>query len=377
MIIAHLSDLHISRFGTSLTQTRALSRAATEGDPWETIREEAGGWRIQALRATQSRLRWKDRLRLVDPSGIIHDAIKIKKGEEEQSVAGLVALMERRQRVSAGALAASFPSAQELAALLAEDWDNGNLRFCAVAHQLRRDAPDWLLVTGDLTDDAEGFELIEAGFAPFIEARRLVCIPGNHDIYPSPPLVTSPSARKTEAGKRRLWGTFAARVGMPAGGSHVAMLGPSVALACLDSCHPPRIPASASGLVQLHELPQVVGALDTLAGAEGLRLACLHHHITNPPRTALGSSPFQPGMRLRNARSVLEALSGAGVSVIMNGHRHLGYRYQPAGGPLFLSAPSTTMGCQSGQPPFYWQINVGPEGLGAIREVPIEALAAR
>lgn len=51
-------------------------------------------------------------------------------------------------------------------------------------------------------------------------------------------------------------------------------------------------------------------------------------------------------------------------------------RYQPAGSPLFLSAPSTTMGCQSGASPFYWRLEVGEEGLGSIKEVRIEALAA-
>jgi len=76
-------------------------------------------------------------------------------------------------------------------------------------------------------------------------------------------------------------------------------------------------------------------------------------------------------MRLRNAKRVFTLMQELGFHLVMNGHRHVGYRYHPARAPLFLSAPSSTIGCRSGQKPYYWRIEVGREGLGAVREVPI------
>lgn len=374
MIIAHLSDLHVSHFGTSLTQLRGPAREAREKG-WEEVRRLAGDWLIEARRAENSRFMWKDRLRLVDPDGVVHDEVKVGADGQPEAVASLEALQRRRVAVSAATLARGLPDPEALSALLAQDPDNGNLRFCAVAAQLRAQDPDWVLVTGDLTDDGVGFELIEAGLAPWIERGRLVVIPGNHDIYPSPPLLTASSARKSELDKRRLWGGFCARLGQPASGSFLVELAPQVLLVCLDSAHPPRIPGSASGMVQPHELAQLSGALSQRPAGE-LRLACLHHHIANPPIGALGSAPVQAGMRLRNAREVLDVLQEHGVEVVMNGHRHVGYRYHPAHHPLFLSAPSTTMGCRSGASPFYWRIALEGAAVRDIREVPIEALIA-
>ena len=46
-----------------------------------------------------------------------------------------------------------------LDALLAEDPINSNIRFCAVAYALRDANPDWILISGDLTDDGVGHDL--------------------------------------------------------------------------------------------------------------------------------------------------------------------------------------------------------------------------
>ncbi len=373
MIIAHLSDIHISRYGAQLIQMRGPAKEA-RGNHWEEV-EDIDGWKLEARRAESTRFTWKDRLRLVDPYGTVHKELKVSRDELENGLFELMSLQRRVSRFSASALAADFPTAEQTEAMLQEAPDNANVRFCAVAHQLRADNPDVLLLTGDLTDDAVGFELIEAGFKPFVEGGRLIAIPGNHDIYPSPPLITSAAERRDELEKRRLWGAFARRIGVQAGGCFVRELGEGVQLICLDSAHPPRIPGSASGLVQPHELHQLAGELDTMASGPGvLRIACLHHHIANLPRTVFGSAPIQAGMKLRNAPQVLEMLKEFGVEAVLNGHRHIGFRFKPSGEPLFISAPSTTQGCKSGQAPFYWRLEVSGEGLGNIREVPIALL---
>ncbi|MCU0691602.1 MAG: metallophosphoesterase, partial [Polyangiaceae bacterium] len=254
----------------------------------------------------------------------------------------------------------------------ARDPDNLNLRFCAAARAVCEQNPDQIVISGDLTDDAEGFELILECLAPFFERNHVSCIAGNHDVYPSPPLWVQKANRKGEAEKRMLWATFAQSIGHPPRGSHLRDLGEGIVLVCLDSCHRARVPGSASGLVQLRDLHRVARDLD--ARGQRVRLACLHHHVVNPPLAGLGLAPIQAGMRLRNAGEVFQILRELRFSLVMNGHRHIGYRFQPAHAPLFLSSPSTTIGCRSGAPPFFWRIDVRKDGVHSVHEVKIPPL---
>ncbi|MEL6177796.1 MAG: metallophosphoesterase, partial [Myxococcota bacterium] len=181
LVLAHLSDLHISRFGGGITQMRGLARAAQEKG-WEPVRQDAG-WSIDVWRAEQSTFRRLDWLRLVDDAGVVQREVKLRDRPEQEVVDELLELMEFRIRVSAATLAKGLPGMNQVAWLLDKDPTNVNVRFCAVAHQLRADNPDWVLITGDLTDDGDGYDLLLEGLAPFVESGRLVCIPGNHDIY--------------------------------------------------------------------------------------------------------------------------------------------------------------------------------------------------
>jgi len=370
MIIAHLSDFHICAFGARLTQLQdAPRRGVPVGRGWTTIRRE-GDWRIQKRRASDSSFRIRDQLRLVDDNGIVHKVVKTFWGVgEPRAIDELLRLAEARQRNTPQGLAEDFPGESELETRLAHDPENLNLRFCAVAHAMRRDNPDRVVITGDLTDNADGFDLILRGLEPFFEQGRVACVPGNHDIYDTPPLWVRKAHRKKEPEKRLLWATFASSVGLPAKGSYVRDLGDGVVLAAFDSCHRAALPGSASGMVHDRDLHQVARELDGLG--LHVRIACLHHHVVNPPLRHVGFSPIQAGMRLRNAKRVFTLMQELGFHLVMNGHRHVGYRYHPAHAPLFLSAPSSTIGCRSGQKPYYWRIEVGQEGLGAVREVPI------
>ena len=377
LVVAHLSDFHVSRYGehvTSLRGRKLRSKLGKPGGDWEELRA-VDGWRIEQ----RPRHGWRRRaepkgwdLRLLDEAGYVQEERTAPVGGEAQAREALFRLVEERHRTEQSRLAASFPDAAEVEKLLEDDPHNTNLLFHRVARAVRADKPDWLVVTGDLTDDGVGYELVASWLAPFVERGRLLAIPGNHDVYDSPALVVPAHERKNRNEKRALWGAFAGAVGMPAIAPWTRDLGGGVTMSALDSCIPPLTPLSASGKV-------TVRALDTLeaqlraAPANGCRLAMLHHHVVNAPLQSVNAAPWQLGMRLRNASTVFEWLRAQGFQACFNGHRHLGYRFHPAHAPLFVSAPSATLGCRSGAKPFYWRMDIKDGEITSVRERPIRA----
>jgi 3',5'-cyclic AMP phosphodiesterase CpdA len=373
MIIAHLSDFHISQYGACMTNFKTGRRRVAKGPGWVPFWED-GGWRID-VRLAAGRIRLHDAFRLIDREGLVHRIYKVKGLPSVSAIFDdLRRLRDIRSLTHCDYLAAHFPDEGETARLLQGDPGNGNVRFCAVAHTLRRDNPDWVIVTGDLTDDGLGYELVAAGLAPFLERGRLICIPGNHDVYPTPPFWNDKHFMKSAREKRRRWADFAGRLGLPASGSYVYPLGQGVLLAHFDSCHPSTVPGSASGLVRIHELNHIDQLLKN-SQAASLKLACLHHPVSPLRVKGLGLAAFHPGMRLRNAKRMQEHLKKMGFAVVMDGHRHMGYQYQVSTGPMYLSAPSTTYGCRLGAKPFYWRLNVRQASIQSIHKAPIGLLA--
>jgi hypothetical protein len=372
MIIAHVSDFHISQYGAAMTNFKTGRRRAAKGTGWTPFWDEAG-WHID-VRLAAGRIRLHDAFRLTDSQGLVHRISKLKRLVSVSDIFDdLRRLCDIRTVTRCDYLASHFPSEAETTRLLQADPANGNARFCAVAHALRRDRPDWIIVTGDITDDSVGYELVAAGLAPFIESGRLICIPGNHDVYPTPPFWNSRHFQKNEMEKKARWQEFALALGLPGAGSYLKSLGQGVVLAHFDSCHPSSVPGSASGLVRVHDLQQIQNRLKT-EFPRALRLACLHHPVSPLRVKGLGLAAFHPGMRLRNAKRVQAHLQAMGFEVVMDGHRHIGYQYQLSTGPVFLSAPSTTYGGRLGARPFYWRLNVRHDGLRAIQKVPIGLL---
>ncbi|NTV51388.1 MAG: metallophosphoesterase [Candidatus Firestonebacteria bacterium] len=373
MIIAHVSDFHISQYGAAMTNFRTGRRRVAKGLGWAPFWEDAG-WRID-VRLAAGRIRLHDAFRLTDSQGLVHRLYKVKTLVSVSDIFDdLRRLRDIRTLTRCDTLAGHFPSEAETARLLQADPSNGNARFCAVAHTLRRDRPDWVVVTGDITDDGMGYELVAAGLAPFIEKGRLICIPGNHDVYPTPPLWNDRRFQKNEYQKRVHWQEFALALGLPGSGSYLKSLGQGVVLAHFDSCNPSSVPASASGMVRVHDLQQMEVQLKS-DYPRALRLACLHHPVAPLRVQGLGIAAFHPGMRLRNAKRVQAHLKKMGFEVVMDGHRHIGYQYQVSTGPVFLSAPSTTYGGRLGAKPSYWRLSVRHDGLRAIQKVPIGLLS--
>ena len=363
MVIAHLSDLHVSRFGehvTSLRMRGVHGRRQPRGESWALVEEVQAAWRIER------RLR---ELRLVDDGGIVHARKRIEPAGEAEVRRALVELASERLRADHRRLAAELPDEATTEALLAEDPTNTNLLFCRAAHCLRHDQPDWVLLSGDVTDDGVGYDLVLAALAPFVARGRVLAVPGNHDVYDSPPLVVPRHARKKRQEKRERWAAFAAELGLPPGGAWVRELDGDAILCGLDSCVPARTPFSASGAVTKDSLAAVEAALAN-APPHACRLAMLHHHVVNLPLRAAAWAPWQLGMRLRNAKEVYDFLLRHKFRGVLNGHRHVGYRYHPSHAPLFVSAPSTTLGCRSRavDRPYYWRIEVIGGEIASVKE---------
>jgi hypothetical protein len=370
MRIAHVSDFHVSRYGNVYEERKSPLKEAG-GSGWETLAEN-DGWRVEIQPAAERTFVFRDNLRLVDDDGLVHHIVRSRTEDQAEKATELGLVRARKMATTSDLLAQKFPTRERTLELLQADPDNANLRFCLLAHTVRELNPDWVVITGDLTEDAVGFELVSEGFRPFVDRNRLLAIPGNHDIYPSMPFVVARSVRKSEGEKRKIWSSWAASVGVPSGGSFLKELGDGLVLMALDSCHPPKIPHSASGMIDLNDLHHLTGELES-RGKE-TRIACLHHHIVNPPVTLTGAAPLQAGMRLRNAKDVVGELQGLRLGLVLNGHRHMGYRYHPARSPLFLSSPSSTLGCRTGLGPYFWLIDVAAGREPVISDVHVDGL---
>jgi 3',5'-cyclic AMP phosphodiesterase CpdA len=362
LVLAHVSDLHVSRFGehvSSLRGRRAHGRLVRRGGAWNPV-QTIDGWSIE---------RRERELRLVDDAGAEHVRRRVEPDGARAIERSFADLVRERMRTAHQRLAEKLPSESELDRLLTDDPTNTNLRFCRAARELCKDAPDFVVVTGDLTDDGVGYDLVLAALRPFVERGRLLAVPGNHDVYDSPRFVVPAHARKRRVEKLAAWSQFAADAGLPSASAWMRELGEGVFLCGLDSCTPARTPMSASGAISddaIAELRRLVAGLPS----DGCRIAALHHHVVNPPVGALGSAPWQLGMRLRNARVVYELFRELHFAGVLNGHRHVGYRYHPSHAPLFVSAPSATLGCRSGATtdPFYWRIEIRDREITSVRE---------
>jgi len=344
-----------------------------KGKKWEVVVQK-DSWRIEKHQS-KATLKSQWIYRLIDHEKRIHRKVKSRdKSNEEMIIAELLKLKDIREKNSCHYLADHWPDLHQVDGLLKNDPENANLRFCAVAHALRQQKPDWIIITGDLTDDGVGYDLIKAGLQPFVKTKRLVCIPGNHDLYPTPPLWTANALRKSSEVKKKLWADFASHLQLPQHGSYVMALSEDVLLAYFDSLHPGYLPASSSGHLPLKELQAIKQLMDQL-NPGAVKLACLHHPILNMTLKELGLINYQPGMKLRNAKEVLNNIKQIGFSAVMKGHRHVGYKYHMKDGPLFLSAPSTTYGCRSGAKPFYWSLEINNSKIRSIKKKTIPLLA--
>src|SRR5580658_7865302 len=210
--LAHVSDLHVSGFGDTFhDRAKLVKRSARITDASEsshqTVWQEAG-WRVLRERTR------KPYIVLIDPEGYSHPI------PSARDVGGLLDPVERAAAKAlrlegrrASTLVSAPPTEGRLASLLEVTPHNVNLRCLRGAKAVGDAGVDAVVLTGDCTDDGDGWELIEGVFAPWRERGRLFVIPGNHDLYLFP-IASSARPRPTQDSKRARWQQFAASSGL-------------------------------------------------------------------------------------------------------------------------------------------------------------------
>lgn len=375
LVIAHVSDLHVSEFGDTFhDRLRVVKRSANVApvDPgkFEVVWEEAG-WRV-----FHERGKGRAKITLVDPQGYTHPIPSLKEGGQvldpvERAAAKACRLEARR----ASTLAAHVPSTGALKHLYELTPRNSNVRLLRAVAAIEEADPDAVVITGDITDDGVGWELVEAAFDRWKKRGMLFAIPGNHDLYLFP-LRGSGRPRPTHASKREAWRGFAERIGLsldPSGGWWRVLPDKDTVLVGLDSCaRPQRRFYRHNGAIGPEQLAWLreIGQKPEFKNARN-RLVLLHHHVVPLPHGVGRRPPSEIGMRLDDAKSAAEVFDDIGVTAVLHGHRHVSEQRQPAGTNFTIFAsPSLTLGCRSGDDPSFWRIELGERMHAARVRVP-------
>lgn len=352
--LVHLSDCHVSTFGDSfhfrkhriVRSKKAFEAAAGCSTVWQ-----GGGWRVE--RDDKSK-----KLTVVDAEGYAHKGWN----KPDASLDTAIAYATRVHGRSARALFAHPPDGDELFHLYAATPENTNLRLLAAARALPLDA-EYVFITGDLTDDGDGYELLEAAFAPWIERGRFFAVPGNHDLY----TVLIPSSvrpKPTRPSKRAAWEAFAKRIGLvldPSGAWARYLPDERVMIVGLDSCNTnQRRFFMHNGAIEVEQLTYLRELAATPAWKDAKhRIVGLHHHVVPLPHGIGRRAPPEIGMRLDNAKEVAAVFNELQVDLVLHGHRHVSEERRPAGCRFrILAAPSATLGCRSGDGPSSWLVDL-------------------
>jgi 3',5'-cyclic AMP phosphodiesterase CpdA len=378
-VLAHVSDLHASTFGDTFHDRarlvkRSVRVADTSPERFEVCWEEAG-WRVLREKATR-----RKKVTLVDPQGYAHPIPSSgEAGGRLDPIERAAAKACRLEARRASTLALALPGDGALAVLLEATPKNSNLRLLRAARAVEADGADAVVITGDLTDDGEGYELIEAAFDRFKRKQRLLVIPGNHDLYLFP-LAGSARPRPTHEGKRRAWRDLAARLGLEldacgAWMKHVREA--DAVIVGLDSCvRKQRAFFRQNGAIGPDQLEWLrgIGTSNPWKSARH-RIVLFHHHVVPLPHGVGRRAPTEIGMRLDDARSFAELLNAIGTTLVMHGHRHISERRNPAGCRFELvAAPSLTLGCKSGDAPSFWRIELDHRMHASRVPIPVQAI---
>src|SRR6202142_162116 len=377
--VAHVSDFHIWAFGDTLhDRARLIKRSArvtdTAASRFDTCWEEAS-WRVLRERAKK-----RGEIVLVDPQGYAHPVPSVREGggvkDPVERAAAKACRLEGRRSVP---LAAAPPGDGALAAMLDVTPHNANLRLLRAAHVVVEHDVEAVVITGDCTDDGEGWELIEATFSRWRDRGRLLAIPGNHDLYLFP-IASSARPRPTHASKRAAWRAFAARAGLELEtcGAWKRVIPEADAIVVgLDSCaRRQRAFYRQNGAIGAEQLAWLRALAETPAwkGARH-RIVLFHHHVVPLPHGGGRRAPTEIGMRLDDGREFAETLADIGATLVMHGHRHISERRHPAGHDFeLLAAPSLTLGCKSGDAPSFWRVELDARVHAERVRIPVEAV---
>jgi 3',5'-cyclic AMP phosphodiesterase CpdA len=322
----------------------------------------------------------KETLLLLDPEGYVYPIPGPREMPQIADPLGrAVAQAARLQARHAATLAADPPDDDRLAALLKETPENTNLRLLRAARVLASSEVDAVLITGDLTDDGFGYELIPAAFRRYAERGRLLAIPGNHDLYLFP-IASSGRPRPTHASKREAWRAFAAGLGLDLDESGAwvrAFPEGDLVVVGLDSCArgQPRFYRhnGSIGPAQLQALRRL--SQESPWRDARHRVVAFHHHVVPLSHGVGRRAPTEIGMRLDDARQVAAVLSEVGATFVLHGHRHVSEERHPAGCNFrLLASPSLTLGCKSGDAPSFWRVEFDRRTHTSRVRIPVAAV---
>ena len=175
-----------------------------------------------------------------------------------------------------------------------------------LAFALERLAPDWIALTGDVTENGLFTEkkMFDAMFARV--RRQLTLVPGNHD--------------RCGDNVGRFWSRAPAWIEF--------VPDTDVALMCLDSTQPMNnVKFMASGHLDDRQRVGVLGAVRTQAARGKAPIVLVHHHLLPlPPDGPLeffaewGDLPFLE--EVARGRQLVGGLAAAGAKLVLHGHKH-------------------------------------------------------
>ena len=164
LVLAHVSDLHVSEFGDTFHDRlrivkRTANVVAVDPKKHDILWEEAG-WRVIHERGKRPA-----KIALVDPESYGHAVPSVKESggllDPVERAAAKACRLEARRSV---VLAKHPPSPGALRLLFDGTPRNSNVRLMRAAAAIEESGADAVCITGDLTDDGAGYELIEAAF---------------------------------------------------------------------------------------------------------------------------------------------------------------------------------------------------------------------
>src|SRR5262245_15605544 len=180
----------------------------------------------------------------------------------------------------------------------------------ALVADLRREAPDQIVVTGDLTNVAgeEEFPAARAWLERLGPPTRVSIVPGNHDAY-----VHVPVERGLAHWREYVESDAAAPEAPPPGEFPTLRVRGPLAVVGLCSALPTPL-FLAVGRVGAPQLGRLEALLERLGRTRLFRLVSIHH----PPEAGVVSRRRE----LRDARELREVLARAGAELVLHGHTH-------------------------------------------------------
>ncbi len=367
LIIAHLSDLHLSQFGERVTATALFRgqlprRGLISRVEWEDA-EQIDGWRIQQWTRIRRVATQAMGLRLLDPTGARHYRVMIPPGpgyarRVDEALERMRTLARIRSRASLSVLCNEGIDPEEREDLLQLDEHNTNLRFLQAMDVVRRIGPDFVVITGDLTDDGHGYELVLHTLQDYVREGRFFAVAGNHDLAAVPPGTSHNMPLDDKASR---WSAFLCSTGLRAEhhGASSAVFDDVFFLGLNSSVVPSRVAFSGRGRVGRRQLAVAAHLIGRVSRPKA-RICCLHHHVAHLRLGPISrADPGQFAMKLRDAREVVRLLGRNNFAAVLNGHRHHGYHVQEAELPHVVSSPSTTLGCRASGARYVWILSVG------------------